>query len=169
MTRGKGFHHSEETKAKIGKSNSIANIGHTPWNKGLVGIMKPNSGSFKKGQYSWNKGRHLTEEQKIHLSQMNSKANTPIKIKIRNSNKYKIWRQEIFKRDKFECRLCRQHTKDLNAHHNITFSEIIESNNHKLLWDKTNVVTLCKSCHNSLHKILNYAKRDGIGGEIKWN
>jgi len=28
--------------------------GRTPWNKGTVGVMKPNSGSFKKGQQAGN-------------------------------------------------------------------------------------------------------------------
>jgi hypothetical protein len=29
----------------------------TPWNKGLKGVCKPNSGSFQKGSTPWNKGK----------------------------------------------------------------------------------------------------------------
>jgi len=35
--------------------------GHKTWNKGTKGICKPNSGSFKKGQISPNKGRKYPE------------------------------------------------------------------------------------------------------------
>lgn len=79
---------SEETKKKVSKSlmghivteetkkrQSEARMGVEPWNKGTVGIMKPNSGSFKsgerkskntefkKGQLPWNTGKKYTAEQ----------------------------------------------------------------------------------------------------------
>ena len=44
---------SEETRYK----QSIARIGKRSWNKGTKGLVKPNSGSFKKGQVAPNKGR----------------------------------------------------------------------------------------------------------------
>ena len=37
-------------------------IGKSPWNKGTKGIMKPNSGSFKKGLTPWLKGKKHKEE-----------------------------------------------------------------------------------------------------------
>ena len=40
-----------------GKDNPM--FGKEPWHKGTKGIMKPNSGSFKKGQTSYNKGKKL--------------------------------------------------------------------------------------------------------------
>jgi group I intron endonuclease len=46
---------SPETREKMSK----ARLGKTSWNKGTKGIMKPNSGSFKKGQVSPNKGKHI--------------------------------------------------------------------------------------------------------------
>ena len=42
---------SDDTKNKISKSL----MGNIPWNKGSEGIMRSNSGSFKKGQASLNK------------------------------------------------------------------------------------------------------------------
>lgn len=48
----KGKHHTTEAKEK----NRLAHLGKPSWNKGLIGIMKPNAGSFKKGQIPWNKG-----------------------------------------------------------------------------------------------------------------
>jgi len=42
--------------AKGSKPNKTSfKVGSIPWNKGTKGIMKPNSGSFKKGQKSNNK------------------------------------------------------------------------------------------------------------------
>lgn len=51
-----GKHHSEDAIKKM----STAGKGRTPWNKGLKGVLT-----------SWNKGGHLTEEQKKHLSEIN--------------------------------------------------------------------------------------------------
>lgn len=55
----------------------------TPWNKGTKGIMKPNKGSFikgnipihvfKKGQISFMKGKHHSEESKRKMSEHNNK------------------------------------------------------------------------------------------------
>ena len=36
------------------------NLGKVAWNKGTKGIMKPNSGTFKKGHIPWTKGKKIT-------------------------------------------------------------------------------------------------------------
>lgn len=51
-----GKKQSDEARRKM----SMADKGRTPWNKGLKGA-----------QTAWNKGGHLTEEQKKHLSEIN--------------------------------------------------------------------------------------------------
>ena len=50
MIKSKKYRHSEETKRKIGKANSIALKGNIPWNKGIkIDREKfPNFGHFKK-------------------------------------------------------------------------------------------------------------------------
>jgi group I intron endonuclease len=48
-----GIKHTEERKKNISK----AHLGQNSWNTGTKGIMKPNSGSFQKGQVSPNKGK----------------------------------------------------------------------------------------------------------------
>jgi len=49
----KGIPQSEETKKKISKSKK----GTIPWHAGTNGVRKANSGSFKKGNVSWSKGK----------------------------------------------------------------------------------------------------------------
>ena len=39
------------------KLASTVHIGKTPWNKNLKGVMKSNSGTWKKGNVPWNKGK----------------------------------------------------------------------------------------------------------------
>lgn len=51
---------SIETKNKISKANSGEGngmYGKKAWNRDTKGLTSANSGSFKKGQISWNKGR----------------------------------------------------------------------------------------------------------------
>jgi hypothetical protein len=55
-----GYKHTEESKRK----NSLAKIGHIPWNKGTKGVMK-----------AWNKGVPISDEQKVKLS--NAKLGKP--------------------------------------------------------------------------------------------
>lgn len=60
-------HLTEEHKRNIGKANSVALKGNTPWNKGRTGYSMPPSSEEKKsklreankGQIPWNKGKKL--------------------------------------------------------------------------------------------------------------
>ena len=86
---------------------------------------------------------------------------------------------DVYKRDNYICRLCKQRGQDLIVHHNKFFAEIIKNNNIKTideainckeLWDTDNGITLHKSCHIELHKVLRYASNQGvIDGVITWN
>jgi hypothetical protein len=57
----KGKHHSEKSNLK----NSESHKGKDTWNKGTIGICKPNSGSFGNGKHPWNFG--LTKETDIRV------------------------------------------------------------------------------------------------------
>lgn len=79
--------HSEETKKKIGLSNSIAQKGKKrPWRAGA------NTWSWKGGVTNKNEA-------------------------IRKSMEYKIWRKSVFERDDFTCQICKVRGVELQADH----------------------------------------------------
>jgi len=68
---------------------------------------------------------------------------TPINAKIRESKEYKKWRNEVFKRDEYICKMCYNKKRYVEAHHIKKFSEYPE-----LRFDVDNGITLCRKCHN---------------------
>jgi len=155
--------------------------GMIPWNKGKPwseeikrkvskikkGNSKPNSGSFKKGQVSPNKGKKLTWLQgkknhnfgkfgKDHPCWKDEKIK-PFLKQIRELFKYRQWRSDIFTRDNFTCIFCGERGIELNAdHYPKSFKSII--NDYKIktlkqaieceeLWNINNGRTLCVKCH----------------------
>jgi hypothetical protein len=101
---------------------------------------------FKKGFTPWNKGKKCP-----HCT--GSKNNrwkggiTPEHLMVRWSVKMKNFRNEVFKRDNYTCKLCGRTRKSgdrviLNVHHIKSFAVHKE-----LRFDKDNVITLCLECH----------------------
>jgi 5-methylcytosine-specific restriction endonuclease McrA len=66
--------------------------------------------------------------------------------KIRNTEEYSIWRNAVFKRDKYTCQCCHgeKGSHVLQAHHLKSFARYP-----KLRFDVTNGITLCDKCHDS--------------------
>jgi len=63
-------------------------------------------------------------------------------------------RNACFKRDDYTCRACGQQGGKLNAHHVWPFQRFP-----KLMYEVSNLVTLCKQCHDDFHKT--------AGGHVK--
>ena len=141
----KGQRHSIKTEftSEKSKGNKIR-LGKPAWNKGIIGICKPNKTSFKKGQFATK-------------NNINWKGGiTPKNQLIRHSKEYFDWRKSIFERDNYTCQNCGQYGGRLEADHIKPFSKIIKENNIKTiedalnckdLWDINNGRTLCKKCH----------------------
>jgi 5-methylcytosine-specific restriction endonuclease McrA len=70
---------------------------------------------------------------------------TPKNLKIRNSLKYKLWRDKCFKRDKYTCQNCGWRGKGLQVDHIRPFSKFPKSR-----FIIKNGRTLCKYCHNKI-------------------
>lgn len=80
---------------------------------------------------------------------------------------YKIWRKKVFKRDGYRCLDCGAKGY-VTAHHIISFSSILRSNNIQdiedarkvpLLWDVSNGKTLCELCHSLTDNYKGRAKK----------
>lgn len=129
--------------------------GHIPWNKGTKGVIKPNSGCFKKGDKT-NLGkknalgfRH-SEKTKMVLSIGKLKEKNPNWIQDRSKIDYtkrttaesKRWIRLIKKRDVF----CKMNNKDckgiLEAHHILSWHDYPE-----LRYEIKNGILLCHYHH----------------------
>ena len=145
-----GKHHSRKTKDKMRNAENSGFIrkeehrgrksefkkgyqgghhfekGSTPWNKGLKGVMP--SG---KNHSQWKGGIDLENR------------------RVRRSLEYEIWRNEVYKRDNWTCRICGKKCKpkDIIAHHLKFFSEYPE-----LRFSVDNGITFCRACHAKIHK-----------------
>lgn len=114
----KGYKHSEETKRKISEAHKGKK---KPW------AIPP----YFEGKNHWNWKGGITSENN----------------KLRNSIEYFIWRDEVYKRDYWTCRLCGYEGDYIVAHHLKLFSDFPE-----LRFSIDNGVTLCRSCHNKVHR-----------------
>ncbi len=67
---------------------------------------------------------------------------------------YKIWRKEIYARDKFQCQMpgCKK-KKSLQAHHIEKWASAAA-----LRFDPNNGITLCRGCHTRVTGHENYYK-----------
>lgn len=146
---------SEKTKEKISNSN----------------LGKKRSLETRKRISIAKKGKKLSEEHiyKIKVgntgkhsgkcSNLWKNGKTSLYRNIRDSPKYKEWREKIFKRDNYKC-FFKCDNKKLVAHHIVLFKVIIEKYkinsyedaiNCKELWDTNNGLTVCNTCHNEIH------------------
>jgi hypothetical protein len=102
------------------------------------------------------------------------KGTSSLYILIRESNKYKNWRNKVFKRDNYTCKECLKRGNYLEAHHNkIPFSKLLKNFLNKYnqfnpikdkeflvvlavkwkpFWYLNNGITLCRKCHNKTKK-----------------
>lgn len=164
----KGIHYSPTTEFKKGQHPSTETEfkkGFVPWNKRKKGYK--NKEYKNKGKSFYNKGQFLKgykqtkeaiERRAIKLRGQNhwnwqggiSGENN----KIRHSLEYFIWRNEVWKRDYWTCRICGYKGKNIIAHHIKLFSEFPE-----LRFSVENGLTLCRECHLEIH--------GGVSG-IRW-
>ncbi len=142
---------SEDIKNKISKSCK----GRIPWNKGKKNV-----------QPVWNNGINHPYYGKFGSESANWKGGlTPLNILVRESEKYSMWRTNIYKRDGYICQECFQEGYELEVHHIEKFSHIMRKNkittfeaamSCEKLWDLNNGKTLCKKCHKKLHRARKY-------------
>lgn len=152
------FKHTEETKKLIG----ISSKGRNPWNKDTKGIMKKNSGSFKKGNQNWKKRKKQDPWNKgKKIGKMSEKIKKKISKSLKGKKSYRYidgrsydksphrygddWdkiRFLIYERDNFTCQDCGKRMSKIvfDVHHKIPFLVSFDNS-------LSNLITLCRSCH----------------------
>lgn len=75
--------------------------------------------------------------------------------KARHCEEYKIWQNEVYKKDWYTCQCCGK-TKDLRAHHILNFSD-----HEDLRYDVTNGITLCNDCHDVKGEVKSFHNKYG--------
>ena len=96
---------------------------------------------------------------------------TPITNQIRHSDKYKMWRLGILRRDNFTCQKCGENKKGkIQVHHKIALSKLFRKAKkysplfnyytaimvYSPIWNMKNGITLCEKCHK---KTVNYGNK----------
>jgi len=115
----------------------------------------PHSAKTKLEMSKTRKGRKASVEtrKKMSLNMQGAKNRfwkggvNPINMKIRRSLEYRLWREAVFKRDKFTCVWCGEKGKYIEADHIQLFSTHPE-----LRFAIDNGRTLCQDCHNIRHR-----------------
>lgn len=120
----KGTHIQTNNSLEVWQKN-----GGQVWNKGKKIMVKPNSGTFKKGHIPWHKGKKFSIELRDKLSKSHKGkymgkdshlwkgGTTPLIQAIRNSEEYNNWRKEVYRRDNYTCQECFRVDKNIDAHH----------------------------------------------------
>lgn len=143
-----GHKHTEEMKKKMSELKR-----NTPLTATALEIMR-RSGlnsktKFKKGHKSYTDGKNLINWQagKMHW---NWKGGiTDESHLLRQTKKYKEWRDKIYLRDDFTCQICKKRGVYLEAdHYPIPWCVLFKEKNYKIMWDISNGRTLCRKCHD---------------------
>jgi 5-methylcytosine-specific restriction endonuclease McrA len=86
---------------------------------------------------------------------------TPVYTKLRNGVKNQQWKEAVMDRDNYTCQCCGDASGgNLNVHHIFPFGKILEKfnittqqegENCRKMWDISNGITLCETCHKAFH------------------
>ena len=145
----------EQTRKQSDSLKARYASGLIPWNKGTRGLIKTNSGTFKKDHITWNKGKaniyskeYLEKLRISHTGKLGKQASNWRGGMSRAyqtgyySPEYKQWRRDVFIRDEFTCQRCGIKHIYITAHHIKPWSKFPE-----FRFAVGNGITLCEDCH----------------------
>lgn len=116
--------------------------------KYVTGI--PNSGRFQKGHKTWCEGKKIKIE-KRKIPRYVKKGRITYSEK-RTSVLAAQWALKVKERDDFKCQECGCEN-DLTSHHIISWKD-----NEKKRFELENGVTLCRSCHSRIERLIELSK-----------
>lgn len=147
---------SKEVKEKISKSRKGQKISDE---------TKKKMSEVRKGReatYGFLGKKHTLEARRLNSEAKKGENNprwkggiTELRHQIRNCFEYRMWRSDVFHRDRFICQNCNK-KGTMRAHHIKPFGVILEEYNIMTLqeaidcselWDINNGITLCEKCH----------------------
>lgn len=154
-----GKHPSEETKNKLREILKIKGFqkGHIPWSKGKQGIHSEATLEKIRQSKIGNNNPMYGKRGKDCPNWKGRECATALQVRIKNSAKYREWRNEVLKRDNHICQNCNYTEVELEIHHKNEIALILLLNDITTfeqamvcseLWDINNGETLCKDCHN---------------------
>jgi hypothetical protein len=122
--RTKGRKMSDETKAKLSAAHK--GVKHGP----LPEETRRKISEAERGEkhHNWQGGK--TEQNAID----------------RQSVEYKLWREAVYRRDHYTCRLCGVKSRNLCPHHIKSWAR-----HEDIRYEVDNGITLCKTCHDAHH------------------
>jgi len=152
-----GVKRSEETLKRMSQAQK-GKKGHPNLRKGLIGVFSKETLEKMSRAHS---GKILTLAHRLKIKESSPKGKnshlwkggiTPINKVIRGSFEFRLWRTSVYERDDYTCQHCKAksgkgRTIYLNAHHIKEFSKYP-----KLRFEISNGATLCRECHNKLHR-----------------
>lgn len=154
----RGYKHSKPRSMEHRKKISLARMG----------CKNPNWGKRETPEHiemriSKIRGRKATIEERLKNSESKKGEKcyiwkggvSPINKRLRRSSQFRIWREEVFKRDNWTCRKCYSRGVVLHPHHIKNFAEYPE-----LRFDVRNGMTLCENCHKQFHNRFNNRKNN---------
>lgn len=151
------------SKTRRGKNNSNYKTGFTTYQHYCVDCKKPisytsirclscqislmNKNRWKDKEFKNKMRKIISKKAKKRLSIPENNSNwqggKTVKIRPRHTTKYKIWREQVFKRDNFTCQKCKKRGGKLEAHHIKSWKQYP-----KLRFKISNGLTLCFKCHH---------------------
>ena len=163
---------SEEHKAKIGKSNHIANKGrvHTPEaiKSYKIAANRPDkNGTFRKGITPWNKGKKVPQISGANNKNWKGGTQSESRKQRVSFGRYAV--PLIFERDDYTCQICFARNGNgkkiiLHVDHIKPWAEYPE-----LRFEPSNCRTVCRPCHYYLTFKKDMPAMCKWGISIKWS
>lgn len=143
-----------EHKNKNPKKYNLFQKGHKgyktfPWlGKKLSKTHKQNIGNSLKQSKKFKQSMKEYGKKHSKENHWNWKGGITEELRLlRQTDEYKMWRNQVYARDNWTCQKCGNKLKNLTAHHKKSFKD-----NPELRYNLDNGVTLCRSCHKKLHE-----------------